>query len=280
MTNLAYSTWQFGCQARPWIQTLGMPNFRDELPVIMQQIAGIGFTGFETALPALPLEDPQTFADWRSRADSLQLAAAHAGGNWWEPEIAASVPRLLDRIACLPILGCERLMVSIGADVTTLDTEELGQMFATLNSLGEGAAKHGVEVAIHNHAHELQNDARVLHALLESTNPDHLSLGADIGWVVYSGWDPIAFLDTFGNRLSYLHVRDVRTEGERTGFIEVGRGSMDWGAFTTKLRQIGFVGWLTAESEFSDYWLGIADPQETATAQFQGMSMNFLPPSC
>ncbi len=266
--------WHLGCQARPWIQTLGMPEFRDRLPEVMQKIAGIGFAGFETALPALPLDDPEGFAQWRDAANGIRLAAAHTGGVWWEPDTDGQIEQTLEMVAKLPALGCDRLMVSIGAGVTDLDAAGLDRLVASLGRLGAGAASHRVAMSIHNHAHELRDDARVLRSIVEGTDAAHVTLGADIGWVVAGGWNAVAFINAFGNRLGYLHVRDVQTHDGRVGFVEVGKGDMDWPAVVDQLRRVEFSGWLTAESEFTDDWFGLEDPLETASAQFHGMTQH------
>ncbi len=128
---------------------------------------------------------------------------------------------------------------------------------------------------IHNHAHELEDDARILRGLVAATSPSELMLGADIGWVVHGGWDPARFVTEFGARLAYLHVRDVVQIDGEDGFTEVGRGEMDWTAFAEALRRVNYRGWLTAESEFSDRWHGYADPGKTAAAQYAGMTKVF-----
>lgn len=268
--------WQFGCQARPWLQEMGQDAFREALPSVMQQIAGIGFAGFETALTCLPLDHPDVFAEWREQANGLALAGAHTGGAWWDPDKAASIPGLLLSVAHLPDLGCARLLVSIGREAAALDDQALEKMVIALRTLGEGAAQHGVEVAIHNHAHELRDDARILRALVTGTSAADLKLGADIGWVVHGGWDPVTFLLEFGDRVTYFHIRDVVKRNGTSGFIEVGRGSMDWPSIIRDGGLARFDGWLAAESEFGDLWLGHTDPAQTAAAQLAGMRKFFI----
>lgn len=267
--------WRFGCQARPWLLTLGPERFRDDLPDVMRQIANLGFAGFETALASLPVHDPGRFSQRRSTANGLELAAAHTGGAWWDPDTGASVPDLLLDVARLPELGCTRLMVSIGRGAAGLDHQQMLKMVTILRTLGQGAAQYGVSLAIHNHDHELANDARVLRALIDATSPAELMLGADIGWVVHGGWDPIAFVTEFGSRLEYLHIRDVVYVDGKVGFTEVGRGTMDWPAFSEALRRAGYRRWLTAESEFSEHWRGLDDPAASAAVQYDGMSQAF-----
>jgi len=257
------------------LQTLGPERFRGDLPAVMREIANLGFSGFETALASLPLDDPDRFSGWRSSAHGLELAAAHTGGAWWDPDKGASVPDLLLDVARLPELGCTRLMVSIGRGATELDDQDLLKMVTILRTLGEGTAQYGVTMTIHNHDHELVNDARILRTLIDATSPAELMLGADIGWVVYGGWDPVAFVSEFGARLEYLHIRDVERVKSEVGFTEVGRGMVNWLAISQALRQTGYQGWLTAESEFSGHWRGLADPVASAAAQYQGMRQAF-----
>ncbi len=266
--------WRFGCQARPWLQTLGQEEFTRQLPEVMKEIAGIGFGGFETALACLPLHDPAAFASWRAEANGIELAAAHTGGAWWEPDTAATVPDLLQQAAKLPGLGCHRLMVSIGRGVTAIDDQSLEKMTATLWTLATGAGQFGVEVAIHNHDHELAGDARVLRAIVEGASGAGIRLGADLGWVAHAGWDPVRFIHTFGEFLNYLHVRDV-DGGNR--FVEVGRGALDWPAIVTALEGIGYAGWLLAESEFTDAWASLTVPGASAREQFDGMREHLRP---
>jgi len=235
---------------------------------VMKEIAGIGFEGFETAMAGLPLHDRASFAAWRDEASGIELAAAHTGGAWWEPDKAASVPDLLEEVARLGDLGCHRLMVSIGRGVIAIDAQALEKMTVTLWMLATGAAQYGVEVAIHNHDHELADEARVLRAIVEGASGAGIRLGADLGWVAHAGWDPTTFIDAFGDRLSYLHVRDMAGEGH---FVEVGRGETDWPEITAALVRVGYTGWLVAESEFTDAWDGLTDPVTTARAQFEGM---------
>jgi len=268
MTDSTTMSRPFGSQARPWLQAMGVERFAAELPGVMSRIGDIGFTGFETALAVLPLDDPATFTVWREAANGLTLVAAHTGGAWWDMDAGRDVPELVGKLAKLPALGCHRAMASMGRGVIDLDADALRRTGDLLGELANRAADVGVEIAIHNHAHELEDDARVLHEIFEAASESPLKLGADLGWVRQGGVDPVAFIDAFGGLLSYLHVRD---SGTPDGFIEVGRGSMDWSGIRAALDRVGYRGWLVAESEFNDLWRGETDPDTTARLQLEGM---------
>lgn len=264
--------WPLGCQARPWLQQMGQERFSHELPRVMRQIASIGFTGFETALACLPLDVPERFIEASAAADGLVLSGAHAGGKWWDAQAAETIPTLVAKAARLPALGCTRLVVSTSGLAERLTDAQVAQLTEALGDLGRRCrAEANVSVVYHNHAGELADDARVIAAIVEQCAPEDVALGTDLGWVVHAGTDVRAFLQRFGSRIAYLHVRDVTDDGTQGGFIEVGRGVLDHQAIFAELHSLGYTGWLVAESEFNPYWRGLTEPVGTATAQFDGL---------
>lgn len=264
--------WPLGCQARPWLQAWGREAFTARLPEAMGEIARIGFAGFETALACLPLNDPRGFAEASARADGLALCGAHAGGRWWDRAAGEDIPALAERARRLPDLGGARLVVSTQALPAVLTDQHLARLAENLDRLGRACrAASGVQLVYHNHAAEVADDARVLAAIMDRCPPDTVALGADLGWVAHAGMDVVGFIRRFGPRLAHLHVRDVTGSGTAAGFVEVGRGSLDHRGIASALTAAGYHGWLVAESEFTDAWRGLTDPEATARAQLEGM---------
>ncbi|MGN6562225.1 MAG: sugar phosphate isomerase/epimerase family protein [Thermomicrobiales bacterium] len=263
--------WPLGCQARPWLQTLGREALVARLPEVMGEIAAIGFAGFETALACLPLDDPAAFQAASAAANSLQLSGAHAGGRWWDPAAASEIAALVAQARRLTTLGCHQLVLSMAAPPEN-DDAALECAVTTLRDLGRACrAEAGVAVAFHNHARELADDARFFQLLTARCTPEEVGLGADLGWVAHAGVDVGDFLRRFGSHVTYLHVRDVSAYGPAGTFREVGQGVLDYGAILGALDQLGYTGWLVAESEFTPHWDGLTDPQETAARQFAGL---------
>ena len=86
----------------------------------------------------------------------------------------------------------------------------------------------------------------------------------DTGHSLYAGFDPIALLRRYSDRVRYVHVKDLdksilrRAIEERVGFYEacargafcnLGRGSMDFAELNTALQEVGYSGWLTVEQD-------------------------------
>lgn len=238
--------WALGCQVRPWVLEWGKGAFPRRLPEAVADLVAAGFTGFETRLDYLPLDDPAGFA---ALPRGVALCGAHIGGKWWSSEGAASIPGIVARAARLPALGCRRLVVSMAALPPGATADDLSRFVDTLGHLGRACREVGVAVVAHNHASELADDARVLTAIVERCAPEDIALGPDLGWVAHVGLDLSAFLRHFAPRIAYLHARDVTVLGRAGNFIEVGRGVLDWPAILATLADVGYVGWLVAESE-------------------------------
>lgn len=266
--------WALGCQARPWMLAWG-ETFTERLPEVMARIAVIGFTGFETRLDRLPLNDPDQFAEATARANGLTLCGAHVGGKWWAPEGAERIPAIVAQARRLPALGCRRLVVSMAPLPPEESGVHLARLVDTLNHLGRACREAaGVEIVFHNHASELADDARVPRVLVERCPPEHVMLGPDLGWVAHTGADVAAFLRRFAARIAYLHVRDITAPGSAGEWTEVGQGILDHVAILRALAALDYRGWLVAESEFPTLPTEgpvTLEPRETAVTQYHGL---------
>ena len=265
-----------GCQARPWLQTLGRDELAHRLPDVMAHIADIGFRGFETALNVLPLHEPLAFRDATARANGLILVGAHTGGRWWDPHSTATVASVVALAKQLPALGCQRLVVSMAPPPVESANADLNHATRTLDQLGRACREEaGVSVVFHNHAAELADDALFIRTLVDNCAPENVALGPDLGWVAYAGVNVVEFVQRFGSRIAYLHVRDVTQYGPEGSFIEIGRGVLDHAAILAALRAHDYRGWLVAESEFypGSNWSGATDPRVTASLQLSGLRL-------
>ena len=105
-----------------------------------------------------------------------------------------------------------------------------------LNKLGEVAKKAGLQAGYHNHNMEFRTfgGATAFDHLLKLTDPKLVTIELDLGWVVTAGLDPAKYIKQHANRISLLHVKDVRKDAVnvideiKKQTIEVGRGKIDW----------------------------------------------------
>ncbi|MGH8236247.1 MAG: sugar phosphate isomerase/epimerase family protein [Steroidobacteraceae bacterium] len=124
-------------------------------------------------------------------------------------------------------------VVSIASGITLDDWKWNAEQ---LNRIGEAAAKAGLRCGYHNHNIEFRSyDGVVAYdELLRLTDPKLITMELDIAWAVTAGVDPVKYLKKHADRISLLHVKEVRKDlrtmvdrlqGQTT---EVGSGKIDW----------------------------------------------------
>jgi sugar phosphate isomerase/epimerase len=107
-----------------------------------------------------------------------------------------------------------------------------------LNRFGELAHKAGVRFGYHNHNIEFRSYDGVvaMDELIRITDPKLVTIELDVAWVATAGVDPVKYLKKHADRISLLHVKDVRKDAQETIELkaqttEVGSGKIDWKAF-------------------------------------------------
>lgn len=124
-------------------------------------------------------------------------------------------------------LGVHYLVLSwMGADAADWynGIEKLDQIGATLKQAG-------LQLAYHNHAHELVllDGKPILDIIFERTQPENLVAELDTYWIAFGGKDPVEYLRKLVKRCPLLHVKDMTADRPHT-FAEAGKGILPWNA--------------------------------------------------
>lgn len=108
-----------------------------------------------------------------------------------------------------------------------------------LNKIGAVAKPAGITVGYHNHNMEFRTIDGVVafDKLIEWTDPSLVTIELDVAWAVAAGFDPIAYLTKHAQRISLLHIKDVKhgvpivVDEVKTTTTELGTGQVDWRKF-------------------------------------------------
>ena len=138
-------------------------------------------------------------------------------------------------------------------------------MVANIKAIADLArTRYGVRAVIHPHAGGYIEFADEIARIAQDVGPDTAGFCLDTGHLHYAGMDPVAALDTYADRLDYIHFKDIDAEvfatvmGERIPFFEacargvmcpIGRGVIDYPATRALLERIGYQGFITVEQE-------------------------------
>jgi inosose dehydratase len=118
----------------------------------------------------------------------------------------------------------------------------------------------GLSPAFHPHVGSYVEFADEIERLLAALPPETAGLCLDTGHCAYAGIDPVALYERFADRVSHLHLKDVRPNVVAEGldfwdaigagvFCPLGAGAVDFAALALALERHGFDGWATVEQD-------------------------------
>ena len=154
--------------------------------------------------------------------------------------------------------------------VSPADYKQLGK---ALTELGKRTADLGISLGYHNHMGSLGERPEELDQIMAASDPRYAKLELDIAHYFQGGGDPVKAIEKFGDRLLFMHIKDVERlpEGKDPQhsyrWVELGHGLVDVPAVFDALRKVNFRGWAVVELD------GVPDnahsPKEAAAANKQ-----------
>jgi inosose dehydratase len=260
---------------------------------LLAEMAAAGYEGTE-------LGPPGYLGDRDDLRDRLERYRLELTGGWnqirfsepehWHDDLSAleGCLALFDAAGAgaeaRPVLGdagsdARRANPGRGGDDRSLGLDDAGW-----RRLADGVARahelvsaRGYEPTFHAHMATYVEAPWEIERLLELTE---VGLLVDTGHLLAGGSDPIEALRDWGERVNYVHVKDVRLdvlrgviadradalEAWRRGiFCELGAGDVDLRGFFAELERSGYSGWIVVEQ---DRILGDDEPlAEPADAQ-------------
>jgi inosose dehydratase len=146
-----------------------------------------------------------------------------------------------------------------------LSSEEWKRFVVNTNTYGKLALEeYGLRAVYHPHVGANVETAEEVDRLMNDTDPRYINLCLDTAHCMYGGDDPVDLCDRWQTRVKYLHLKEcdgevletVRANGwdyfkgvEMNVFPELGKGSVDFGAFRDVLKRMDFQGWAVVEQD-------------------------------
>jgi len=145
-----------------------------------------------------------------------------------------------------------------------LTKEQWNSLATGLNDLARELAPMGIKVVFHNHVGTYVETEPETARLLEETDPALVSWCLDCGHLAYGGGDTLRALEKYGNRVGYVHIKDVdgqvlqksRENGWSFAqalksyiFAPLGEGIARVPEVIDSLRQSGYSGWVVIEQD-------------------------------
>lgn len=150
-----------------------------------------------------------------------------------------------------------------GKDDPSLGLDDAGwkRFLEGLKRAEDRVRERGFEPTFHPHTSTHVEAPWEIDRLLDTSD---IGLLVDTGHLLLGGNDPIDAVRSWGRRVNYVHVKDVRLdvlqsvirdradalEAWRRGiFCELGAGDVDLDGFFSALRETGYTGWIVVEQD-------------------------------
>jgi inosose dehydratase len=145
---------------------------------------------------------------------------------------------------------------------------------AGLNELGRRVKEDGMQVVFHNHVGTYVETEAETGRLLDETDPGLVGWCLDCGHLAYGGGDTLRMLTQYGDRVRYVHIKDVdgkvlaSSQTEQWGFDKalksfifcpLGQGVARVPEVLRALKLNSYEGWLVIEQDTTPL-----DPTENA----------------
>lgn len=181
----------------------------------LRRIADIGFTQVE----------PFAFLSF---GDALREGLAEAGLTAPTTHQGFIGGDLDEVFAAAQALGIQTVIDPYVAPERWQSADDVAAIAEQLNEAAAVAARYGVRVGYHNHAHELESTIEGTTALqfFAGKLAPEVVLEVDTYWVAVGGHDPVTLLPALGDRVVALHIKDGPGTTETKDQVAVGQGSL------------------------------------------------------
>lgn len=232
--------------AHPWVYAAPRPNhdIYGILSRIFEDMSYAGMDFIELMHTALEPDDAVERIGELVAKHNLPVIGTSYGANMWKREEHHQILDYADRmIERLHKLGARTIGASVGNARHPKTEEELDAQAELLRQIIKRGEASGIVLNLHNHIYEVAGNEHDLRGTLARI-PD-VKLGPDIDWLVGAGVDPVDFINRYGDRIVYAHLRDRKSDGVWSEAM--GEGSIDYAAVAGALRKFNFSGDLAIE---------------------------------
>jgi L-ribulose-5-phosphate 3-epimerase UlaE len=152
-----------------------------------------------------------------------------------DQKIATNSMNVLKRLlVSAEILGVSDIVIPC-VDQSSLDNNDAVKRFVEkINDIIPDIEDKGINLSL-----ETDLDPKSFLELLNKFNSKRITVNYDIGNSASLGFDLIEELDTYGNRITDIHIKDRVLNG---GPVVLGEGNADFKLFFTKLKEFNYKG--------------------------------------
>jgi sugar phosphate isomerase/epimerase len=176
-------------------------------------------------------------------ANGIRVPYSHIGGGLTNTKAIAEIARALDVDTLIVALPAE--FSGRGGMVPAEGRAQLDALAEKLNRVGREYRDEGLTFGYHNHHVEFMpvEGLTPYDYLMSHTDPALVKIELDLGWLAYSGVDPVAYLRRHAGRVVSCHLKDyaptIATEVPQRKLVAPGAGTVDFAAVLRAMSETG-----------------------------------------
>ncbi len=217
------------------------------LDTIFSDMKWAGLDGIEIMESLLHHDDAvQHFTDLIGKYNIPVIGTSYYNDMWeknQQNEVLEDVELTVSR---LHQIGATMIGISVGDAERQKTEDELEVQAETLQHVMKICNKYNVQPNLHNHTYEMAYN--MVDFKSNITKVPDIALGPDLNWLVRSKVDPVWFINTYGHRMVFMHIRDQDAAGKWTE--TVGSGTTDFKGIAQVLKKINYRGKAAIELAF------------------------------
>lgn len=147
---------------------------------------------------------------------------------------------------------------------TRLSDAQWDEMMITIREVAKICQQYGVTPTLHPHAGSYIEYRDEVNRAMADLDPNLVKLCVDTGHSAYAGIDPAELIRTYGERVAYIHFKDIQapvleqvvakgidfyTAIGQGVFCPLGQGCIDFDDVRESLEAINYCGWITVEQD-------------------------------
>ena len=232
--------------AHPWVYAAPLPGYdiTPVLDIIFSDMKFAGLDGVELMHDPLRSMETTTKIGELKEKYGLSVIGTSYGGNMWDRTKHQEITEDAENVILnLEKVGGRTMGISVGNARHKKTEEELDAQAELLMRLMKFGKEHGVIFNLHNHIYEIEDNMHDLLGILKRI-PD-FPLGPDLNWCIRGGVDPLDYINEFGDRMVFVHLRNQYSDGAWSESLA--EGDMDYTAIGKSLKEKNFKGDLVIE---------------------------------
>jgi inosose dehydratase len=235
---------------------LGPPGFFGEAAVMKERLASRGLSLVGAFMPLRFSRAEHIDADLEWMRGVLDLLEAGRPDEVMPKAVLADASREPERM---------RWAGQIDAHPEAgLSAERFAVFIDNLHRAGELARSRGFDPVLHFHAGSYCESSTEIHRVFDALDLSLVGMCLDTGHALFGGADPLEILETYGEAVRLVHVKDCdlgllgevcRSGGgmteawDRGVFCELGQGTAGLEPFLEALQARDYSGWITVEQD-------------------------------